>query len=66
MLILEAHRKDNVATGFRYSIRRRGQEPTVTSDVVEAIRILRERGVDRALDLIDEARKSGRVEIQEQ
>ncbi len=65
MLILEAHRKDTVRTGFRYSIRRHGQEPMATNDVMEAIRILTSRGVDRAADLVEQARKLGRVEIHE-
>jgi len=66
MIICEAYRKDDVRTGFRYSIRRHGQEPTATTDVVEAIRLLEKYGVDRAEDRIEEARKRGRVEIQEQ
>jgi hypothetical protein len=65
MLILEAHAKDSVRTGFRYSIRRHGQEPVVTTDVVEAIQMLVNRGVDRPADLVDQARKLGRVEVHE-
>jgi hypothetical protein len=64
MLILEAHAKDTVRTGFRYSIRRHGNEPVATTDVVEAIRILTDRGVERAADVVELARKQGRVEIQ--
>jgi hypothetical protein len=65
MIILEAHRKDNDRTGFRYSVRRHGHEPTATTDVVEAIRMLTDRGVDGAADLVEEARRLGRVEIPE-
>ena len=65
VIIFEAHRKDTIETGFRYSIRQHGREPTVTTDVAEAIRLLKGVGVERAADLIEEARKLGRVEIQD-
>jgi hypothetical protein len=65
LIVLDAHRRDDLKTGYSYSIVYRGQAATVTTDVIEAIRVLRELGVDRAADLVSEARRSATVRIKQ-
>jgi hypothetical protein len=65
LIVLNAHRRDDVKTGYRYSIVYRGEAAAVTTDVMEAIRVLSELGVDQAPDLIREVRRSGTVRIKQ-
>ena len=62
MIVVKASATD-VNTGWRYSITLDGQEPTVTTDVVEAVRILDALGVEKPEDLVDVARKRGSIEV---
>ena len=65
MIILKTERTDHVDTGFRYTITHRGQETLVTTDVVEVLRVLHSFGLDRPVDLLDQARAEGRVAVHE-
>ena len=65
MITLKTERTDHVDTGFRYTITHRGQETLVTTDVVEVLRVLHSFGLDRPVDLLDQARAEGRVAVHE-
>ena len=63
MIVLKAFATDDVNTGWRYSITVDEQQPIVTADVVEAVKILEALGAEKPEDLVDIARKRGRIEI---
>ena len=63
MIILKADPSDGVATGWTYSIAPSGQDLLVTTDVVEAVKMLEDLGVEKPEDLVDQVRKQRFVEI---
>jgi hypothetical protein len=64
VIVLKARRTDGI-TGFSYSVGLMEREPIITTDVMEAVHLLEELGVENPDEAVEQVRKRGILHIHE-